>query len=186
MIFEPLAIPDVVLVTPKVRADARGAFSETFRASLFAEIGFDRPVAQENLARTRRAGVVRGLHFQRPPCEQEKLLQVISGVIFDVAVDIRPASPTLGRWVGVRLDATEPRQLFIPRGFAHGYLTLSNDCALVYKTGAYYAPEAEAGLRWNDPALGIDWKLDGRPPILSDKDTKHPVLAELPPYFTYA
>jgi dTDP-4-dehydrorhamnose 3,5-epimerase len=112
---------------------------------------------QENLARTSKAGQLRGLHFQRQPHAQEKLIQVVAGAIFDVAVDIRPNSPTLGRWVGVRLAADEPRQVFVPGGFAHGYLTLTDGCAVLYKTGTYYAPEAESGLRWDDPEIGIDW-----------------------------
>jgi dTDP-4-dehydrorhamnose 3,5-epimerase len=155
--IEPLAIPGLFLLTPKVHRDGRGAFAETFRASTLADAGLDRPFVQENLVRTTGAGLLRGLHFQREPQAQDKLIQVLSGRIFDVAVDIRPGSPTRGRWAGVTLDAEAPQLIFIPRGFAHGYLALSDDCAVLYKTTDYYAPQSEGGLRWDDPALAIEW-----------------------------
>lgn len=155
--IEPLAIPGLFLMTPKLHRDGRGAFAETFRASTLAEAGADRPFVQENLVRTAGAGVLRGLHFQREPHAQDKLIQVLAGCIHDVVVDIRPGSPTLGRWVGVTLDAETPQLIFIPRGFAHGYVTLSDDCAVLYKTTEYYAPQSEGGVCWNDPALAIDW-----------------------------
>ncbi|HEY1750422.1 MAG TPA: dTDP-4-dehydrorhamnose 3,5-epimerase [Caulobacteraceae bacterium] len=155
--IEPLAIPGLWLLTPKVHRDGRGAFAETFRASTLADAGVDRPFVQENLVRTTGAGVLRGLHFQRQPHAQDKLIQVLSGRIFDVAVDMRPGSPTLGRSVGVTLAAETPQLIFIPRGFAHGYLTLTGDCAVLYKATGYYAPQSEGGLRWNDPALAIAW-----------------------------
>lgn len=176
MRLEPSTLREVVAVTPSVHADTRGSFSETFRASMLAEAGLDRPFVQENLARTTKAGVVRGLHFQRAPHEQEKLVKVLAGAIFDVAVDIRPHSPTLGRWVGLTLSHDDPRQLFIPRGFAHGYLTLTDDVAVLYKTGAYYSPEAEGGLRFDDAALAIDW-----PPLASGA-AAHPRDLAWPPF----
>jgi dTDP-4-dehydrorhamnose 3,5-epimerase len=157
--IERLELPGVFLLTGKVHGDARGSFSETFRASEMAEAGFDKPFVQENLARTRDPGVLRGLHFQRDPFAQDKLVRVLMGAIFDVAVDIRPGSPTLGRWVGVTLTGDEPKQIFVPAGFAHGYLTLTDNCWVTYKTSAYYAPQAEGGVRWDDPAVGIDWPL---------------------------
>jgi len=157
--IERLAIADVFALVGHAHGDARGSFAETWRASVLAEAGFDRPFVQENLARSARAGQLRGLHFQRSPHAQDKLIQVVGGRIFDVAVDIRPGSPTLGRWVAATLGADEPRLLFVPRGFAHAYLTLTDDCAVLYKVSDYYAPHAEAGLRWNDPALAIDWPL---------------------------
>jgi dTDP-4-dehydrorhamnose 3,5-epimerase len=157
MNIERLAIPEVFLLVSTVHGDARGSFSETFRAEAMAAAGATRPFVQENLAKTANAGQLRGLHFQRDPHAQEKLVGVLSGEIFDVAVDIRPGSPTLGRWVGAKLTADDPRQIFVPRGFAHGYLTLTDDCAVLYKASAYYAPDCEGGVRWNDPALAIDW-----------------------------
>ena len=146
---------------------------------MLAEAGHDRPFVQENLARTGPRGVLRGLHFQREPFAQEKLICVLSGVIFDVAVDIRPASPTLGLWVGLELSAAVPRQLFIPRGFAHGYLTLTEDCVVLYKTGAYYAPAAEGGVAWNDPALDIAWPLPPEEITTNVRDATWPSLAKM-------
>ena len=179
MRVERLAIPDVFAVMSEVHRDARGAFAETYRASLLAEAGFDRPFVQENLVRTIGAGQLRGLHFQRAPHAQDKLIQVVAGRIFDVAVDIRTGSPTLGKWVGATLSADEPRLLFVPRGFAHGYLTLSDDCAVAYKVSDYYAPQAEAGLAWNDPALAIDWPLPASAITTNPRDASWPALAEI-------
>jgi len=179
MNIERLAIPEVFLVTSVVHGDARGSFSETYRASVMAEAGASGPFVQENLARTAKAGQLRGLHFQREPHAQEKLVGVLSGEIFDVAVDMRPGSPTLGRWVGARLAAAEPRQIFVPRGFAHGYLTLTDDCAVLYKTGDYYAPQAEGGLRWDDPALGIDWPFPADRIATNARDAAWPLFAEV-------
>jgi len=178
MNIERLAIPEVFLLVSAVHGDARGSFSETYRASAMAEAGATRPFVQENLARTARAGQLRGLHFQRDPHAQEKLVGVLSGAIFDVAVDIRPGSPTLGRWVGVKLTAGEPRQIFVPRGFAHGYLTLTDDCTVLYKTGDYYAPGAEGGLRWDDPAIGIDWPFPASQIATNPRDAAWPPFAQ--------
>ena len=177
--IEQTALPGVVLVTAQVHRDERGSFSETFRAEVLAQAGFERPIVQENLARTSARGVLRGLHFQREPFGQEKLLQVIAGAIFDVAVDIRPSSPTLGRWIGVTLTADALRQIFIPRGFAHGYLTLTDDCAVLYKTGAYYAPAAEGGLLWNDPAVAINWPISDADISVNKRDAAWPTLQQL-------
>ena len=177
--IEQTELPGVVLLVAKVHRDARGAFRETLRATELAEAGFTRPIVQENLAETHGRGFLRGLHFQRAPHDQEKLLQVISGTIFDVAVDIRPGSPTFGRWMGITLAADEPRQIFIPRGFAHGYLTLTDDCRVLYKTGAYYTPDAEGGLRWDDPAVGIDWPMPAADIVTNPRDAAWPSLAEV-------
>jgi len=179
MRIEPLALPGVFAVVGQRHGDARGSFAETYRASVLAEAGFDRPFVQENLARTARAGQLRGLHFQRAPHAQDKLVQVIAGRIFDVAVDIRPGSPTLGRWVGIELGADQPRLIFVPRGFAHAYLTLTDDCAVLYKVSAYYAPDAEGGLAWNDPALAIDWPLPAGEISTNDRDANWPPFAEV-------
>ncbi len=174
-----LALPEVFLLEGVVHRDARGDFSETYRASVLAEAGVGGGFVQENLARTAAAGVLRGLHFQREPFGQDKLIRVLAGTIYDVAVDVRPASPTFGRWVAATLTADEPRQLFIPRGFAHGYLTRSPDCAVLYKTGAYYAPQAEAGLRWDDPALAIEWPATASEISVNPRDAGWPPFAEV-------
>ena len=177
--IERLAIPDVFLVAGVQHRDARGSFSETYRAEALAEAGCDRPFVQENLARTGPKGMLRGLHFQREPFAQEKLIQVVAGAMFDVAVDIRPGSPTLGRWVGATLRAEIPTQIFVPCGFAHGYLTLTEDCAVLYKTGAYYRPDAEGGLAWNDPALAIDWPLPASQISVNARDASWPPFADV-------
>lgn len=176
--IEPLGLPGVFLITGSRHEDARGSFGETYRASWLAEAGFEAPFVQENLVTTRKAGVLRGLHFQREPFGQDKLVQALVGTIFDVAVDIRPGSPTLGRWIGRTLSADVPAQIFIPRGFAHGYLTLTDDCMVAYRVSAYYAPQAEAGIRWDDPALGVDWPLPPEAISTNARDQAWPTLAE--------
>jgi dTDP-4-dehydrorhamnose 3,5-epimerase len=178
MNIERLAIPEVFCVVSRSFGDARGSFAETWRASTLAEAGFERPFVQENIARTARAGQLRGLHFQRAPHAQDKLVQVVAGRIFDVVVDIRPGSPTLGKWVGVTLSADEPRLLLAPRGFAHAYLTLTDGCVVIYKVTDYYAPQSEAGLAWNDPALGIDWPLPASAISTNERDSRWPPFAQ--------
>lgn len=181
--FERLSIPDVILITPKRHGDARGFFSETFRADAFAEAGIAGPFVQDNHAYSQQRGILRGLHFQKPPAAQAKLVRCTQGAIFDVAVDIRQRSPTFGRHVGAELSGENGAQLYVPEGFAHGYLTLTPDCHVQYKTSAYYAPETEGGVAWNDPKLGINWPLNGIDVILSDKDKTLPILSALAPIF---
>ena len=181
--FEKLAIPEVILVTPKRHGDARGFFSETFRADTFAEAGIPGPFVQDNHAYSQQPGVLRGLHFQKPPHAQAKLVRCTQGAIYDVAVDIRQGSSTYGRYVGAELSAENGAQLYVPEGFAHGYLTLTPDCHVQYKTSAYYAPETEGGLAWDDPELGIDWPIEGLDIILSEKDKILPPLSALAPIF---
>ena len=181
--FQKLAIPDVILVTPKRHGDARGFFSETFRADAFAEAGIPGPFVQDNHAYSQQPGVLRGLHFQKPPHAQAKLVRCTQGAIYDVAVDIRQGSPTYGRYVGAELSAENGAQLYVPEGFAHGYLTLTPDCHVQYKTSAYYAPETEGGLAWDDPELAIDWPIKGLDIILSEKDKILPSLSALAPIF---
>lgn len=179
MRIERLAIPEVFVVVSKAHGDARGSFTETWRSSTLAEAGFERPFVQENLARTASAGQLRGLHFQHAPHAQDKLVQVVAGRIYDVVVDIRPGSPSFGKWVGVTLCADEPRLLMAPRGFAHGYLTLTADTAVSYKVTDYYAPQAEGGIAWNDPALAIDWPLPASAISTNDRDARWPPLADV-------
>lgn len=177
MKFERQAIPDVILVTPTRHGDARGFFSETFRSNVFEAEGITGPFVQDNHAFSADAGVLRGLHYQAPPHAQAKLVRCTRGAIFDVAVDIRKSSPTYGRHVSATLSAENGAQLFVPAGFAHGYLTLTDDCDVQYKVTAYYNQAAEGGLVWNDPDLGIDWPLPDGAPSLSVKDTALPGLA---------
>ena len=177
MEFTPTSIPDVVLVNPKVFEDPRGFFMETYRDTRFADHGIAARFVQENQSRSQR-GVLRGLHYQIRQA-QGKLVRVIAGEIFDVAVDIRRASPTFGKWVGIILSAENRHQLWIPAGFAHGFYVTSESAELVYKVTDYYAPEWERSILWNDPKLGIDWSIDQTSaPILSQKDREAKPLAE--------
>jgi len=179
------ALPGVKLIQPVRHGDARGYFSEVYRADVLARHGIDIAFVQDNQSMSAPVGVLRGLHFQMPPAAQAKLVRVIAGAVVDVAVDIRWGSPHHGRHVAVVLSAAEGNQLLVPEGFAHGFCTLEPDSTVIYKVNRYYSPEHDCGLLWNDPALGIDWRLGGREPVLSDKDRKHPTLAELPRYFSY-
>ena len=168
----PLAVPDVLLIEPKVFGDARGFFFESFNQRAFNEVtGLDVQFVQDNHSRSVRH-VLRGLHYQLPPYAQGKLVRAVVGEVFDVAVDLRPDSPTLGRWAGVVLSAENKRQMWVPPGFAHGFLVLSEAAEFLYKTTDYYAPEYERSIRWDDPDLGIDWPLDGAIPQLSGKDAQ--------------
>ncbi len=178
-----LAITDVKLLEPKIFRDERGFFSETYSATALAEHGLDDVFVQDNQSLSRATGVLRGLHFQVPPYAQAKLVRVVAGSIFDVAVDIRKASPTYGKWVGATLSAENWAQLYVPAGFAHGFCTLEPDTQVIYKVTAIYAPDAEKAIAWNDPALAIDWPLQGRAPVLSARDEAHPPLSSLPAYF---
>ena len=171
-----LAIPDAVLIEPKVFGDARGFFYESFNQRAFNEAtGTDYQFVQDNHSRSSK-GVLRGLHYQiQQP--QGKLVRVVQGAVFDVAVDIRKSSPTFGHWVGAELSEDNQHQLWVPPGFAHGFVVLSNRADFLYKTTDYYAPEYERCIRWNDPAIGIDWPLYGDP-VLSAKDAVGQSLAE--------
>lgn len=173
-------LPDLLIVEPEVHADERGRFLETFREERYREAGIEGPFVQDNLARSRR-GVLRGLHFQHPNA-QGKLVQVLRGAVHDVAVDVRVGSDTFGRWAGVRLTADNHRQLWIPPGFAHGYLALEEPAEVHYKCTEVYHPESEHALRWDDPAVGIDWPLEEAgpgAPVLSDRDASAPGLEAL-------
>ena len=165
-----LAIPDVLLIEPKVFGDDRGFFFESFNQSRFNEAtGLDLSFVQDNHSKSVK-NVLRGLHYQLPPKAQGKLVRAVAGEVFDVAVDIRQDSPTFGRWVGEILSADNKRQLWIPPGLAHGFIVLSDSAEFLYKTTDYYAPELERVILWNDPDLAIDWPIKGVP-LLSGKDT---------------
>lgn len=164
-------LPGLVLVRPRVFQDERGFFLEGWQRDRFAAVGVNADFMQDNHARSGPAGVLRGLHFQRPPMAQAKLVWVTRGAVFDVAVDLRLGSPTYGRHFGVELSAENFLRLFVPRGFAHGYLTLTPDAEFQYKVDAPYSPEHDAGLIWNDPDLAVGWPAtSGAGPILSPKD----------------
>ena len=175
----PTAIAGVLLIEPQVFGDARGFFYESFHQQRFNEaVGHSVSFVQDNHSHSAR-GVLRGLHFQKPPHAQGKLVRVTHGSVFDVVVDIRAGSSTRGQWVGAELSAGNHRQMWVPPGLAHGYLVTSDSADFLYKTTDYYAPHAEGSIRWNDPALAIDWPLDGLAPSLSAKDAVAPWLSEL-------
>jgi len=178
------AIPDVKIVTPKRHGDHRGFFAEVYNRRAFAEAGLEFDFVQDNHSRSAERGTLRGLHFQTPPHAQTKLVRVLRGAIFDVAVDLRRGSPTYGRHVAVELTADGFEQLLVPRGFAHGFVTLVPDTEVFYKVDAYYAPDHDKGLIWNDPDLAIAWPVDAAEVVLSAKDAAQPFFRDLPAYFT--
>lgn len=183
MKFTQTAIPDVVVIEPPVFGDARGWFMESFNQPKFlaglAELGLPapRPFVQDNHSCS-QAGVLRGLHFQRAPHAQGKLVRVTKGRAFDVAVDIRTGSPTFGKWIGVELSATNNKQLWLPEGFAHGFVALEDDTHFLYKTTDVYAKDCEGSILWNDPAIGIEWPVDGLKVQLATKDEQAPTLKQ--------
>ncbi|CAN5715211.1 dTDP-4-dehydrorhamnose 3,5-epimerase [soil metagenome] len=176
----PLALPEVLLITPKRHGDARGWFAETWSRRAFAEQGLDIDFVQDNHAFSGAAGTVRGLHFQAAPHPQAKLVRVVRGSILDVAVDIRTGSATYGKWVSATLTAQGGEQLLAPRGFAHGYCTLEPDTELAYKVDGLYAPETEGAILWNDPDLAIDWPAFAGA-VVSEKDKAARPLKDLAP-----
>ncbi len=173
--FHPLAIPEVILVEPQRFGDSRGFFMETYQFEMFAANGIAPRFVQDNHSRSAK-GVLRGLHYQNSPFAQGKLLKVVVGEIFDVAVDIRRGSPTFGQWVGEILSAENGRLLYVPPGFAHGFCVLSETADLIYKTSDYYHPASEKGILWNDAQIGVRWPIAN--PLLSARDQSLPVLAE--------
>lgn len=174
--FKRLEIPDVILIKPKVFEDERGFFMETYKKEDFERAGIRGEFVQDNHSRS-KYGVLRGLHFQKEPYAQAKIVRCIRGVIYDVAVDLRGNSPTFGKYVGVILSEFNKYQLYIPRGFAHGFVVLSDVAEVVYKVDNVYAPDYDAGVIWNDPDIGIDWPIEE--PVISKKDQKLPTLREL-------
>lgn len=176
MKIERTEIDGVLLITPAKHGDARGFFSETFRADALRAGGIDHDWVQDNHSLSGPRGVVRGLHFQRPPHAQAKLLRVVRGAVLDIAVDLRKGSSSYGRHVAVELSAENWRQIYVPAGFAHGFQTLHDQTEVHYRTSAYYAPEAEGGLLWNDPDLAIAWPI--KDAILKDADRKWPAFSD--------
>lgn len=170
------AIADLFIIEPKVFGDDRGFFMESWNASAFAQAGLDLDFVQDNHSRSAK-GVLRGLHYQKPD-PQGKLVRVVAGAVFDVAVDLRRSSPTFGRWQGVILSAENKRMFWVPPGFAHGFLSLADGTDFLYKCTALYQPAADRSLRWDDPEIGIEWPLDGLVPQLSAKDEAAPFLRD--------
>jgi len=181
-VFKRLEIPDLILIEPKVFEDERGFFLEAYKYSDFQAFGISEHFLQDNHSRSAK-GVLRGLHYQNPPKAQGKLIRVIAGEIFDVAVDIRKGSPTYGKWVGLILSAQNKKMLYVPPGFAHGFCVLSDVAEVLYKTTDEYSPKYEAGILWNDPDIGITWPI--KDPILSEKDKRWLPLREAWNEFVY-
>jgi dTDP-4-dehydrorhamnose 3,5-epimerase len=183
--FIPQSIPDILVIEPKVHGDHRGYFIETFRQDkLEQSLGYKVDFIQDNESKSSK-GVLRGLHFQLAPYAQSKLVRVIEGAVLDVAVDLRKGSPTFGQHVAVELSGDNKKQMFIPRGFAHGFVVLTDIATFAYKVDNYYSPECDRGLAFDDAALNIDWLLNKQQLLLSDKDTKQPTLAQLTDFFDY-
>lgn len=172
------AIPAVKLLEPKKYGDQRGFFSEIYSRKAFHDAGIDIDFVQDNQSLSAAKGTVRALHYQLAPMAQDKLVRVVRGAIMDVAIDIRRGSPTFGKHVSAVISAENWRQIFIPIGFAHGFVTLEPDTEVIYKVSNYYSPKDERGILWNDPKLGIDWGVDASSAVLSDKDRKYPTLAQ--------
>lgn len=176
-------LPQVIVA--KQHVDSRGWFSETFHEMRLQDIGIACRFVQENRSYSKRAGTLRGLHFQLPPAAQAKLVGVLGGRILDVAVDVRGGSPTFGKFVSTELSADSARHIYIPEGFAHGFLTLEDDVTVMYKVSSYYSPQHDGGIRWNDPDIAVPWPLGNADVILSDKDRKLPLLKEFSSPFVY-
>ena len=177
MKIEPTTLPDVLILTPRRFQDARGWFTETWNAARMAEAGLDLPWVQDNHSSSTAKGTLRGLHYQSPPRAQDKLVRCSRGAVLDVAVDIRAGSPTHAQWAAVELSAENGRQMFVPKGFLHGFITLTDHAEVQYKCTDLYAPEHDGAVRWDDPAIGVDWGT--RAPILSDKDATAPLLSAI-------
>jgi dTDP-4-dehydrorhamnose 3,5-epimerase len=180
-----LAIPEILEITIDRHCDHRGFFSEVWSAATLAAHGIDIAFVQDNHSHSAPAGVLRGLHYQEPPFAQAKLIRVARGAIFDVAVDIRSGSPTFGRWAGLVISARAWNQMLIPPGFAHGFVTLEPETDMLYKISAPYSASHERSIRFDDPEIGIEWPLDGRMPILSERDACAPALCEVAPAFRF-
>ena len=184
MQIEDTALEGVKILTPTRHGDARGFFSESWNAQRMAEAGLDYDFVQDNHSMSAAVGTLRGLHYQSPPHAQAKLVRCGRGCLFDVAVDIRVGSPSYGQWVGVELSYENGKQLMIPAGFLHGFVARQPDTEIIYKCTDFYAPDCDGAVRWDDPAIGIDWGLSGDP-LLSAKDADAPLLADIRSVFTW-
>lgn len=185
MEIEQTSLQGVVILTPARHGDDRGFFSESWNKARMEQAGLHYDFVQDNHSLSAAVGTVRGLHFQTPPHAQAKLVRCGQGALFDVAVDIRRGSPTFGQWTGVELTAGNGKQLLIPAGFLHGFVTRLPDTEIIYKCTDYYAPDCDAAVRYDDPDIGIDWGLEGAAPLLSPKDTNAPYLADIDTPFTF-
>jgi dTDP-4-dehydrorhamnose 3,5-epimerase len=183
--IEETRLPGVKIIIPARHSDERGFFSESYNLDRLASHGIDTVFVQDNHSFSTTAGTVRGLHFQSPPHAQTKLVRCGRGAIFDVAVDIRKGSPTYGNWVGVELSFENGKQLYVPAGFLHGLAALSQDTEIIYKCSDYYAPECDGAVRFDDPAIGVDWGIDTNSAVLSGKDASAPLLSEIDNPFVY-
>ena len=181
-ILKKLSIPEVILIEPKIFSDKRGYFFENFKESIFFSNGITKLIQQDNISHS-KFGVIRGLHYQKNPKAQAKLITAINGKIFDVAVDIRKNSPTYGKWVGEILSNENHRSMYIPEGFAHGFSVLSEEADVFYKVNNEYSKESEGGIRWNDPEIDISWSIEN--PIISEKDNVLPLLKNIESNFIY-
>jgi dTDP-4-dehydrorhamnose 3,5-epimerase len=184
MQIDQTALPGVLILTPRRFGDARGWFMETFNATRMAEAGIVLDWVQDNQSFSAAKGTLRGLHYQSPPRAQDKLVRCTRGAILDVVVDFRDGSPSFGKWVGVELTAENGRQVLVPKGFLHGFVTLTEDTEVQYKCSDTYAPDCDGAVRWDDPQIGIDWGVTA--PVLSDKDLKAPLLADAPRPFQWS
>jgi len=180
-----LGLDGVLEIIPRKFGDERGFFSETFNANVLKEQGVDIDFVQDNHSFSAQKGVLRGLHFQTPPHAQDKLVRVTRGSVFDVIVDIRNGSPTFGKWVGVEVSAKKWNQVLVPKGFAHGFVTLEDNTEFLYKVSDFYSPDCDRSIRFDDPAIGIEWPLDAADAILSDKDRAAGLLANTETGFSY-
>ncbi|WP_306372294.1 dTDP-4-dehydrorhamnose 3,5-epimerase [Roseivivax jejudonensis] len=185
MEIEKTALPGVLILTPRRFGDARGFFSESWNRKRLSENGIDIDFVQDNHSLSEQVGTVRGLHFQAPPMAQDKLVRCGRGALYDVAVDIRRGSPTFGQWIGVELSFENGKQLLVPKGFLHGFVTRAPETEIVYKCSDYYSPEHDGAVRWDDPEIGIDWGIAPEDAVLSDKDRAAPTLAEFNTPFDY-
>ena len=185
LVVEPLSIADVLLLTPQRFADNRGFFVETYNQRAFVEVGVSVGFVQDNQSLSTQRGTIRGLHFQRAPEPQAKLVRVLSGAVFDVAVDLRKGSATYGKWCGAMLTAEKGEQLFVPVGFAHGFCTLEADTMVAYKVDGFYNKPAEGGIRWDDPDIAITWPVPVAAIMVSEKDAVLPFLREAATPFTF-
>ena len=177
MQFTKTDIEGVWIITPVVHEDARGFFLESFSAKEFEDRGLPSHFVQDNHSRSNQAGVLRGMHFQRPPFAQSKLIRIVAGSVFDVVVDLRKGSKTFGQWRGFSMSDADKRMIYIPKGLAHGYCTLAAGTEFLYKVDSFYSPQHDAGIRWNDPGVGIQWPIHN--PVLSEKDKKLPLLQDI-------